>query len=196
MTMPSTFSDVACRYFSETGYSNTEAVLEAVARRVKDSAIKKIVVATCSGRTAIRARKMLDPGLHVIAVTHVTGFYEPDSQELTEENRRKLLAEGVEVLTCAHAFGSVGRGVRNKTGTYQADEIIAYTLRMFGQGTKVAVEIALMAADAGLIRTDEEMISIGGTNKGADTALIIKPSTSTHCFDLQVREVICKPSNL
>lgn len=196
MTISSTFSDVACRYFSETGYSNTEAVMEAVARRAKDSAIKKIVVATCSGRTAILARKILDPDLQIIAVTHVTGFNEPDSQELKEENRQELLTKGVEVLTCAHAFGSVGRGVRNKTGTYQADEIIAYTLRMFGQGTKVAVEIALMAADAGLIRTDENIISIGGTKEGVDTALIIKPSTSTHCFDLKVREVICKPSNL
>jgi uncharacterized protein len=196
MTMPSTFSDVACRYFSETGYSNTKAVLEAVARRAKDSGIKRIVVATCSGRTAIEARKMLDPGLHVIAVTHVTGFYEPDSQELTEENRRKLLTEGVEVLTCAHAFGGVGRGFRNETGTYQADEIIAYTLRMFGQGTKVAVEVVLMAADAGLIRTDENVISVGGTKEGVDTALIVKPSTSAHCFDLKVREIICKPSNL
>ena len=196
MTVSSPFLDGICRYFPETGYSNTKAVLEAVARRARDSKIKKVVVGTCSGRTAIKARKMLDAGLQIIAVTHVTGFYEPDSQELKEENRRELLASGVEVLTCAHAFGGVGRGFRNKTGTYQTDEVMAYTLRMFGQGTKVAVEIALMAADAGLIRTDEDIISIGGTKTGADTALVVKPSTSAQCFDLKIREVICKPVNL
>ena len=193
--MASIFSDVVCRYFSDTGPSNTEAVLEAVSRRAEGSAIKKIVVATCSGRTALEARRKLNPGLQIIAVTHVTGFNGPNTQELTEENRGRLLAEGIVIQTSAHAFGGVGRGVRNKTGTYQTDEIIAYTLRMFGQGTKVAVEAALMAADAGLIRTDEDIISIGGTKEGADTALMIKPSTSQQCFDLKIREVVCKPSN-
>jgi hypothetical protein len=193
MTTPSPFSDRMIRYFSSTGHPNTEAVLEAVAMRAKDTAVKRIVVATRSGRTAIRARKILDPGLQIIAVTHVTGFNEPDSQELKEENRRKLTAEGVQILTCAHAFGGVGRGVRNETGTYQVDEVMAYTLRMFGQGTKVAIEATLMAADAGLVRTDEDVISVGGTKDGADTALIIKPSTSAHCFALKIREILCKP---
>jgi hypothetical protein len=85
--------------------------------------------------------------------------------------------------------------VRNKVGAYQVDEVMAYTLRIFGQGTKVAVEIALMAADAGLVRTGEDVISIGGSGKGADTALVLRPATSSHLFDLRVREVICKPEN-
>jgi hypothetical protein len=67
---------------------------------------------------------------------------------------------------------------------------------MFGQGTKVAIEIALMAADAGLIRTDEDVIAIGGTKDGADTALVIRPATSAHCLDLKIREIICKPADL
>jgi hypothetical protein len=102
---------------------------------------------------------------------------------------------GVRVLTCQHAFGGVGRGVRNRLGTYQVDEIMAYTLRTFGQGTKVAIEMALMAADAGLVRTDEDVISIGGTESGADTALVIKPANSSRVFEMKVREIICKPAN-
>jgi hypothetical protein len=85
--------------------------------------------------------------------------------------------------------------VRNKIGTYQIDEIIAFTFRTFGQGTKVAVEIALMAADAGFVRTDEDVISIGGSGRGADTALVLRPATSSLLFDLKVKEVICKPAN-
>jgi hypothetical protein len=73
------------------------------------------------------------------------------------------------------------------------DEIIAQTLGVFGQGTKVACEIALMAADAGLIRTDEEVISIGGTGSGADTALVIKPAHTHDFFELKVKEILCKP---
>jgi hypothetical protein len=196
MTASPSFSEIPCRYFPKPGPAHTGAVLEAVARRAKELHISRVIVATCSGRTAFEARKLFDPSLKIIAVTHVTGFNEPNVQELSEENRRALQAQGVEVLTCAHAFAGVGRGVRNKVGTYQVDEIMAYTLRIFGQGTKVAVEIALMAADAGLVRTDGDVISVGGTGKGADTALVLRPATSSHLFDLRVREVICKPENL
>lgn len=40
-------------------------------------------------------------------------------------------------MTAQHAFGGAGRAVRKKTGTYQIDEIIAYSLRTSGQGTDV-----------------------------------------------------------
>jgi uncharacterized protein len=194
MAIKSNIHNVACKYFTSEGHSNTEEVLKTVEQRAKNSEIKNILVATRSGRTAVKARQILSDNLRIIAVTHVTGFNEPNTQELEDELQEKLLASGVKILTCAHAFGGVGKGFRNKTGTYQVDEIIAYTLRMFGQGTKVAIEIALMAADSGLIRTDEDIISIGGTKRGADTALVLQPSTSSHCFDLSVREILCKPS--
>ncbi|HPB71075.1 MAG TPA: hypothetical protein PKX61_10440, partial [Syntrophales bacterium] len=77
---------------------------------------------------------------------------------------------------------------------YQVDEIMAFTLRTFGQGTKVAVEISLMAADAGLVRTDEDVIAVGGTVSGCDTALLLQPANSAHVLDLKIREVIAKPS--
>jgi hypothetical protein len=189
------FREVPCRYFTKSGPANTGAVLEAAGRRAQELTISRVVVASCTGRTAFAARKIFAPSVRIIAVTHVTGFAEPNVQELSEEDRRALQEQGMEVLTCAHAFGGVGRGVRIKVGTYQIDEIMAFTLRTFGQGTKVAVEIALMAADAGLIRTDEDVIAIGGSGKGADTALVLRPATSSHIFDLKVREVICKPAN-
>jgi len=83
--------------------------------------------------------------------------------------------------------------VRKKLGTYQLEEIIAYTLRLFGEGTKVAIEIALMAADAGLVSTSQECISIGGTSEGADTALLLKPAHAQNFFDLKIMEILAKP---
>jgi hypothetical protein len=50
-----------------------------------------------------------------------------------------------------------------------------------------------MAADAGLIGTNEEVISIGGTANGADTALVIKPAHTQDFFELKVKEILCKP---
>ena len=98
------------------------------------------------------------------------------------------------MLTAQHAFGGVGGGIRKQLGSYQVDEIIAYTLRIFGQGTKVAIELALMAADAGLVRTDEDIISVAGTGKGVDTAILLQPANSADFLKLKVKEVICKPS--
>ena len=190
----SLYDDIQCRYFNKPGPGNTRAVMEIVSRRAKELAIKNILVATCSGRTVFEALEVLGPEVKIIAVTHVTGFQKPNHQELSSETRKQLESKGVSVLTCQHAFGGVGRAVRNKLATFQVDEIMAYTLRTFGEGTKVAVELALMAADAGLVRTDEDVISIGGTGKGADTALVLQSANSFHFFDLKVKEIICKPT--
>ena len=50
-----------------------------------------------------------------------------------------------------------------------------------------------MAADAGLVRTDEDIIVIGGTGQGADTAVVLRPVNSEDFFDLKVKEILCKP---
>jgi hypothetical protein len=58
---------------------------------------------------------------------------------------------------------------------------------------KVACEITIMAADAGLVRTDEEVISMSGTHAGADVAIVVQPANANRFFDLKVKEIICKP---
>jgi hypothetical protein len=187
------FAEKGCRYFLKPGRANTADVLEAAAARAEELGISTVIVPSVSGKTALAAREAFGKGVGVVAVTHVAGFEGPDIQEMAAEARRRLETAGVRVFTGQHAFGGVGRAVRNKLGTYQVDEIMAYTLRTFGQGTKVAVEVALMAADAGLVRTDRDVIALGGTYEGVDTALVIRPANSARFFDLKVREVICKP---
>ena len=193
MSEASVFKDETCRYFEKPGPKNTEPLMEMVAKRAAELGIQKILLATSSGRTALEAFRIIGSEREIIAVSYVTGFRNPDEQIMPEETRRELIEKGIKVLTCQHAFGGIGRAVRNKLSTFQLDEIIAFTLRVFGQGTKVAIELALMATDAGLIRTDEDIISIGGTGKGADTALIIQPANSFRFFDLKVKEIVCKP---
>lgn len=74
--------------------------------------------------------------------------------------------------------------------------IIAQTLRFFGQGMKVIVEIASMAADAGVIPADKDVLVIAGSGRGSDTAVILRPANSHRIFDLVIREIIAKPSHL
>jgi hypothetical protein len=179
--------------FERPGPENTDTVLTLVAKRGEELGVRTCIVASTRGRTVQRALELLK-GFDIIMVTHCTGFREPNHQELPEQERVRLEQAGVHVLTTAHAFGSLGRAVRNKLNTYQLDEIVAYTLRIFGQGTKVAVEVALMAADAGLVQVGQPVLSVGGTGEGADTALVLLPANTHRFFDLQVREIICKPS--
>jgi hypothetical protein len=184
--------EVQTVYFAESGSANTYRTLEMAKKRAEKLGIKTVVVASTSGETGVKAVKLLT-NCRVMVVTHATGFPAPDVQELTPQNRAEILEKGGRILTATHAFGGVGRAVRRRFNTYQVDEIIAHTLRVFGQGAKVACEIVLMAADAGLISTDEEVISIGGSASGADTALVIKPANTHDFFELKVREVLCKP---
>jgi len=179
-------------YFDNQGKVNTERTLEIAKARAEELGIKTILVATTTGETGARAAEFFQ-GYNLVVVTHSTGLRGPNEQELGEENRAAIERAGVKILTCQHAFGGVGRAVRKKLGTYELEEIIAYALRIFGEGMKVVCEIALMAADAGLVRTDEEVIAIAGTGRGADTAVVLVPANAQSFFDMRILEILCKP---
>ena len=180
-----------CAFFESAGPHNTERTLELALQRAGELGTRHILVATTSGATGARAAELFQ-GLNVVAVTHSTGFKEPNKQELLPEHRERILALGGHVLTCQHAFGRLARAVRRKMGTYQLDEIVAFALRTFGQGVKVACEITAMATDAGLVPAGEELIAIAGTGRGADTAAVIRAANAQDLFDLRVLEILCK----
>jgi len=180
-------------YFEKPGKQNTARTLEIAKQRADDLGKEcTVLVASTRGETGALAAQRFR-GHDVVVVTHSTGFSEPNVQKLTDENRAAIQAAGGEILTCQHAFGGVNRAVRKKLGTYLTDEIVAYTLRTFGQGMKVCLEIAVMAADAGMVRVGEPCIAIAGTGRGADTAVVLVPANAQQFFDLQVMEILAKP---
>ena len=179
-------------YFDNPGSENTEEALRIARQRAEELGIKTIVVASTVGDTAVRAVDVFR-GLRVIVVTHAAGFRAPDTQEFTGENKRIVESKGGTVFTATHIFAGVGRAMRLKFNMYLTEEIIANTLRLFGQGMKVVCEIAMMAADAGLVCTDEDVIAIAGTGRGADTAVVLTPVNSQSFFDLKIKEILCKP---
>jgi hypothetical protein len=179
-------------YFSEAGKQNTDALLRIVKEHVEKEGIRDIVVASTTGETGAKASKIFK-GYNIVIVTHCFGFRELGKIELEDEYRREILANGAKIFTGVHALSSVERAIRKDFGTIQPLELIANTLRLMGEGTKVCVEITLMAADAGLIPVDKDVIAIAGTGRGADTALRIRPANASRFFDLKIREVIAKP---
>ncbi len=178
--------------FEKPGPQNTARTLEVAKRRADELGIRTVLVATTRGETGVQAAQLFQ-GYDVVVVTHSTGFAGPNTQELTEENRAAIEAAGAKILTCQHAFGGISRAVRKKWGTYEIDEVVAQTLRIFGQGMKVCAEIALMAADAGLVMVGEPCIAISGTGRGADTAVVLVPAHVQQFFDLRVMEILAKP---
>ncbi|MBI2906379.1 MAG: hypothetical protein HYX92_01845 [Chloroflexi bacterium] len=184
--------ETTATYFAEAGKSNTSETLRLAKRRADELAIKTIIVASTYGDTGIAAAELFK-GYRVIVVGHAWGSRGANTSTMTEENRARIQALGGTVVHASHVFGGIGRAVNDKFHTIQVDQIIANVLRVFSQGMKVIPEMAMMAADAGLVRTDEEVVVIAGTGRGADTAAVVKPANSREFFDLKVREIICKP---
>ena len=167
----------SARISSDTGASSPERCLALARERADELGIQHIVVASTSGQSGLHATEHMR-GLHLVVVSHSSGFRGPNIEEFQPELRRAIEEAGARVLTTQHAFGGVGRAIRRKLGTYQIDEVMAFVLRTFCDGVKVACEITLMAADAGLIPASREVIAIGGTGQGLDSALVLRSANS------------------
>ena len=181
-------------YFDGTGAGFTEEAARLAVERAHELGITEFVVASNSGPSAWALINALGgDGTGVTVVTHAAGFREPFSTEMDREERGRLQKTGAEVITATHALSGVERAFGKKhQGTYPA-LIMADTLRLFGQGVKVAVECSIIAADAGTL-TGAKIVSIGGSGRGSDTALVMTPGHAAQLFDqIRVHEIICKP---
>lgn len=109
-----------------------------------------------------------------MVVPHVTGLRGPGVQEMSIEAAEKIKSEGSKIVIAAHTFSGIDRAIQAKWETMYPAGIIAQTLRMFGQGMKVVVEIACMAADAGVTPVNKDILVVAGSGRGADTAVILR----------------------
>ena len=179
-------------YFDKAGESNTEQTLKLACERGRALGINEVVVASTKGDTAYKMLEIFS-GFKITAVTYHNGAKESFKSVMLDDVRKDLEAKGVRVVMASHALSGVERSLVGKYQGVCPVLLIADTLRLFGQGTKVAVEVSIMAADAGTL-TGKEIISIGGTAKGADTALVLKPANQNRFFEMRIREIVCKPS--
>jgi hypothetical protein len=173
--------------------SRTRATLRTAMERARKLNIRHVVVASTTGRTALELTKMLPANIEAVCVTHHAWFREFGKNELPDVAENRLAEHGIPVLRTTHLFAGVERAIRLKFGGLGPAETIAFTYRTLGEGTKVTVEIAVMALDAGLVPYGRDIVAIAGTGSGADTAIVIRPAHSRQFFDTQVREVIVKP---
>jgi len=166
-------------YFTEPGPENTDDLIEAVKKRVKEGDVKTVVVASISGSTGAKFARALKGEAQVIAISNET----MDSKY--KEEIIKLggkLAENAKLLIGNAEWRSVKR--------------VLYAL---GQGFKVAVQVVFMATEKGLVKPNDDVIGVAGSGTGSDTAIVAKATTSTDAFGegenrkLEVREIIAMP---
>jgi hypothetical protein len=157
-------------YFESSGKDNTERTLALASQHARAAGIEHIVMASTRGYTAELA---LDAcaGLNLVAVGIERDRFPADQIERFEQTGKVIFAREID-------------------STYPKDMQTAF--RRFGQGTKVAVQVVVLAVQAGLIQEGETVIGLGGASQGADTALVIRASWDY--ADVHISEVICKPA--
>jgi hypothetical protein len=178
-------------YFEKPGKNNTDQTLTLAAQKAKELSLNEVVMASTTGFTAYKAIDIF-AGCRLTAVTYHSGFKEPFKNSMSDEVKADLQNKGVTVIAAGHALSGLERSIAKKHSGVYPVLIMADTLRLFGQGIKVAVEVSVMAADAGAL-TGNDIIAIGGSGHGADAALVLKPAHQNNFFDMRIREVICKP---
>jgi hypothetical protein len=192
-------------YFDEPGPQNTDAVIAAVKERIIETEVKYVVVASTSGNTALKAAKALKAlNVKVVCVTVYAGIKLawPEYGKWPAKNIRKsLLQLGVKVLDeTPWIFKGVtfdAQFLKRAAPSWATHEFISRTM---GYGFKTALEVVLLAAEAGAVPINEEVVSIAGTGwlgGGADCAVIVRPSPVSKTTDvekgLEVREIIAIP---
>ena len=178
--------------FDKAGRDNSEQTLAVMQQAVEEYGIRQVVVASTYGDTGLAAARLLQgSNVNLVVVTHNVGFKEPGVVEMSSATRQELESLGARVHTGTMPFRNIGTAIRQKQ-EYSQQDLIANTLRLFGQGIKVCVEIVLMAADSGLI-TPDEVLAVAVTGRGADTVARIAPQSSNKLFSLQVKDILAKP---
>lgn len=181
-------------YFEKRGAVNTDKTIDLALLFCEEKAMKKVVVASSTGKTALKMKARAKAGLEIIGVTYSAGSKYREEVEEFNRNRISLEREGIHVVRGLHALSATERGFENKykNGLLPLN-VVADTLRMFSAGMKVCVEIAVMAAEHGFITPDEDVVAVGGSGHGADTAAVLRPAYAGNLFDTRIKAVLCMP---
>jgi hypothetical protein len=181
-------------YFEKTGAENTAACLEVARNTVKAEGYRHIVIASTTGETGLLFSEALKGfTINIVVVTHSSGFKNPNMNEMPDDVRKKIKAQGAKVFTGSMLTHSIETAFTAKFSGLYPTLIVANTLRRFGEGAKVCCEIVMMAVDAGLVPEGEEVLAVAGTARGADTVMVLKSAASKRFLDLRVLEILAKP---
>jgi len=192
-------------YFDVCGQINTEKTLELAIQRAHELNIDKLVVASETGLSALKAVDMLrDSEINLVVVTSAAGtkientvignlkIGIPD-----KEIWNQLVKSGARIVRATDPLYNIGATLEHRSVPTLAT-LIRMCLGMISSGTAVCVTAVLMATDNGVLTEGEEVVSVAGSWIGLDTALVVRAANSVNLFragTMQIKEVVCKPRN-
>ncbi len=171
-------------YFEKGGPEHTQATLQAAKERQAELGTEAIVVTSTTGKTALEAARIFaGTGTRIIAAPfqkHLWEKYRPLDPQMAAECREL----GVEFLPDEPVVPLLDED--------RPDIVNAW--RTVSQGFKVALQVASMCVDTGLLKPAAAVISIGGSDWGADTAIAIRTYGYSDVLKSNVIEIIAMPS--
>jgi hypothetical protein len=173
-------------YHDTAGPENTDRTLDLTVDAALARAIHTIVVASRSGATASALMERLEgTDVRMVAVTPQYGWR--DQHEFDRSLIGPLREAGHDFYAGTMPFHT------DAFHGCSAPQRMGDVLRIFSQGVQVCVEVAMMAADGGLLRCDRPCLVLAGTGRGVDTAMLVTPSSSAELESFRVHEILCKP---
>jgi len=192
-------------YFNVCGQINTEKALRLAIQRASELNIKRLVVASETGLSALKAADMLrNSKMDLIVVTSAAGtkientvigdlrIGIPDKKIWNQ-----LEGRGAKIVRATDPLYNVGAALEHK-GVPTLATLIRSCLKLISSGTAVCVTATLMATDNGALKEGEEVVAVAGSWIGLDTALVMRVANSVDLLKagaVQIREIICKPRN-
>lgn len=196
------------RVFERPGPVNTNEVIEILSAASAKS--EYIVVASITGDCAVKIAEAI-PGKKVICVTCPQGMnWQIDGMQagpfaeipelrqirddwaneglqtvpmqITEENRMKLEQMQVKIVQGTIPLFGPSFSIRLHLKQVTSLDIMAKTLELISTGTLVSLECVLMAVDAGVLPEGAHTLAAAGTERGLDTAWVIRGSASANLF--------------
>jgi hypothetical protein len=192
-------------YFDVCGQINTEKTLVLAIQRASELNITKLVVASETGISGLKAVAMLrNSGIDLIVVTSAAGTKIEDTvigdlkigipdQKIWDQ----LETNGAKIVRGTDPLYNIGAALEHK-GVPTLATLVRLSLKMISSGTAVCVTATMMATDSGMLREGEEVVAVAGSWVGLDTALVVRAANSVNFLKagaMQIREIVCKPRN-
>jgi hypothetical protein len=194
------------RVFERPGPVNTDAVIEIAASSkhrylvtasiTGDSALKlsawardkEIVCVTCPQGMCWEIEKMgagpfaVIPELEQIRNGWVNQGLTRVPMGITQENRDRLDRLKIKIVQGTIPLFGPTFSMRLHLNKTTDLDVMAKTLELISTGTLVCLECVLMSVDAGVVPEGEEVVALAGTERGLDTAWVIRASASHNLF--------------
>ena len=190
-------------YFDVCGQINTEKTLKLATQRASELSINKLVVASETGLSALKAVDSLrNSKLDLIVVTSAAGTkigktIIGDLRIGISDKRiwNQLEISGAKIVRGTDPLHNIGAALEHK-GIPTLATVVRLCLGMISSGTAVSVTATLMATDSGVLEEGEDVVAVAGSWVGLDTAVVVRAANSVNLLKagaIQIREIICKP---